>query len=85
MWSDPINERTSLLYVNERLISLGEFGRLMLIRINPEKLDVISSVQLSKQHGLEYPLWAAPVLSNGFLYIRGKDQLLCFDLTPSKN
>ena len=85
MWSDPINERTSLLYVNERLISLGEFGRLMLIRINPEKLDVISSVQLSKKYGLEYPLWAAPVLSNGFLYIRSKDQLLCFDLTSSKN
>ncbi|HIB91346.1 TPA: hypothetical protein EYO57_29835 [Candidatus Poribacteria bacterium] len=85
MWSDPINERTSLLYVNEHLISLGEFGRLMLIRVNPKKLDVLSSVQLSRQHGLKYPLWAAPVLSNGFLYIRSKDQLLCFDLTPSKN
>ena len=85
MWSKPINERTSLLYINGYLISLGEFGRLMLIHVNPKALDVISEVQLSRQHGLKHPLWAAPVLSNGFLYIRSKDQLLCFDLTPSKN
>ena len=85
MWSKPINERTSLLYINGYLISLGEFGRLMLIHVNPKTLDIISEVQLSRQHGLKHPLWAAPVLSNGFLYIRSKDQLLCFDLTPSKN
>ena len=85
MWSKPINERTSLLYINGYLISLGEFGRLMLIHVNPKALDIISEVQLSRQHGLKHPLWAAPVLSNGFLYIRSKDQLLCFDLTPSKN
>ena len=57
----------------------------MLIHVNPKTLDIISEVQLSRQHGLKHPLWAAPVLSNGFLYIRSKDQLLCFDLTPSKN
>ena len=85
MWSKPINERTSFLYINGYLISLGEFGRLMLIHVNPKTLDIISEVQLSRQHGLKHPLWAAPVLSNGFLYIRSKDQLLCFDLTPSKN
>ena len=85
MWSKPINERTSFLYINGYVISLGEFGRLMLIHVNPKTLDIISEVQLSRQHGLKHPLWAAPVLSNGFLYIRSKDQLLCFDLTPSKN
>ncbi len=30
-----------------------------------------------------YPAWAAPVLSHGLLYIRGKDRLVCLELTTS--
>ena len=29
---------------------------------------------------IEYPAWAAPVISNGFMYIRGKGRLICLDL-----
>ena len=69
----------------DHFISLGEFGTLTLIRPTPEKLDVVSKVQLTDEHGVErikYPAWAAPVLSNGFLYLRGKDRLVCLDLMP---
>ncbi len=31
---------------------------------------------------LRYPAWNAPVLSFGLLYLRGKDQLVCLDLSP---
>ena len=84
VWSHRVHERGSLLYADGHFVSLGEFGTLTLIRPTPEKLDVVSKVQLTSEHGVErikYPAWAAPVLSNGFLYLRGKDRLVCLDLT----
>jgi hypothetical protein len=27
------------------------------------------------------PCWAAPVIARGLLYVRGKDRLVCLDLT----
>ena len=83
VWSHRVHERGSLLYADGHFISLGEFGTLTLIRPAPEKLDVVSKVQLTDEHGgerIRYPAWAAPVLSNGFLYLRGKDRLVCLDL-----
>ena len=85
VWSHRVHERGSLLYADGHLVSLGEYGTLTLIRPTPEKVDVVSKVQLIDEHGKErirYPAWAAPVLSNGFLYLRGKDRLVCLDLMP---
>ena len=33
--------------------------------------------------GLDYPCWAAPVLAQGLLYVRGRDRLVCLELVPS--
>ena len=33
---------------------------------------------------LEYPCWAAPVVSHGLLYLRGKDRLVCLELVSEK-
>lgn len=33
---------------------------------------------------LEYPAWAAPVLSHGLLYVRGKDRLVCLEVIPQR-
>jgi hypothetical protein len=33
---------------------------------------------------LQYPAWAAPILSHGLLYVRGKDRLVCLQLIPVK-
>ena len=85
VWSHRVHERGSLLYADGHFISLGEFGTLSLIRPTPEKLDVVSKVLLIDERGeeqIKYPAWAAPVLSNGFLYLRGKDRLVCLDLMP---
>ena len=87
MWSERIDERTSLLYVDGYFVGLGEYGTLSLIRANPEEAEVVSRVQITDEQGQQligYPAWAAPVLSNGFLYIRGKDRLVCLDLDLQK-
>lgn len=85
IWSHRVDERGALLYADEHFISLGEFGTLTLIRPNPKKFDLVSQVLLTNEHGkqrIKYPAWAAPILSNGFLYLRGKDRLICLDLIP---
>lgn len=82
-WAHSVDERASLLWVNDYFIYLGESGRLMLLKCTPEKLELISEVVPMDEHGaqlIKYPAWAAPVLADGNLYIRGKDRLVCFAL-----
>jgi len=87
MWKQNVNERASLLWVNDYFIFLGEYGRLMLLKCTPEKPELISVAVPTDENGnqlINYPAWAAPVLSDGRLYVRGKDRLVCFQL-ESKN
>ncbi len=36
----------------------------------------------AERPALRFPAWNAPVLAHGYLYLRGKDQLICLDLAP---
>ncbi len=83
MWRSRVNERASLLWVNDYFIYLGEYGRLMLLKCTPDNLEVISQSVPTDKNGkqlINYPAWAAPVLADGRLYVRGKDRLICFVL-----
>jgi outer membrane protein assembly factor BamB len=85
--------RSSLLYVDGHFICLTEYGELIVLKVNPKKYEPVSRVLLRDKGGtpvpgfgppplLEYPAWAAPVLSHGLLYVRGKDRLVCLELMP---
>lgn len=93
MWSEPDLQRSSLLYVDGHLVCLTEEGRLLLLRANPEKFDVVADVvpRDTRVQGpflpgqrppplLKAPAWAAPVLSHGLLYLRGEGRLVCLEL-----
>lgn len=96
MWSEPRLTRTSLLHVDGHFISLGEYGQLQLIKVNPQKYELVAELLLKDQAVgpllsggtarplLKYPAWAAPVLSHGLLYVRGEDRLVCLELIPEK-
>lgn len=93
-WSEPGLSRSSLLYVDGHFVCLTEFGELLLLRATPEKFDVISRMTLrddsvvsdvpgiGKSQLLRPPAWAAPILAQGLLYVRGKDRLVCLELIP---
>ena len=84
MWRQRVDERASLLWVNDYFIYLGEFGRLMSLRCSPVKLEIVAQARPTDENGkalIQYPAWAAPVLADGLLYVRGKNRLLCFALT----
>jgi outer membrane protein assembly factor BamB len=84
-WSEPGLTRTSLMYVDGHLLSLGEYGQLLLIKVNPQKYELVAETTLSDDAAsplLKHPAWAAPVLSHGLLYVRGADRVVCLELIP---
>jgi outer membrane protein assembly factor BamB len=77
--------RTSLMYVDGHFVCLGEYGTLQLIKANPERCEIVSEVILRDAAGkslLDYPCWAAPILSHGLLYVRGRNRLVCLEIIP---
>ena len=83
MWSEPDLTRTSLLMVDGHFICLAEDAHLLLLKVNPHKFELVSRLE-GPDIRLEYPCWAAPIVSHGLLYIRGKDRLVCLELIPEK-
>jgi outer membrane protein assembly factor BamB len=88
MWSEPRLTRTSLLMIDGHFICLGEDGSLRLLKVNPQKYDEVSSIELRDPKTgrplLEYPCWAAPIVSNGLMYVRGEERLVCCEMIPAK-
>jgi len=93
MWSVPKLTRCSLLYADGHFIVLSEYGQLMLIKADPQKYQLVAEVAMrEKGAGVDedmpsllfnYPAWAAPILSQGLLYVRGKDRVACLELIKS--
>ncbi|HUS38507.1 MAG TPA: PQQ-binding-like beta-propeller repeat protein [Pirellulales bacterium] len=87
-WSEPDLERSSLLFVDGHLICLSEYGTLRLIKPNPNRYEEVAVTTMIDQEDadnrplLRYPAWAAPILSHGLLYVRGRDKLVCLELIP---
>jgi outer membrane protein assembly factor BamB len=88
MWREPNLTRTSLLMVDGHFICLAEEGTLLLLKVNPQKYEEVSRLEVKDPNTgeplLEYPCWAAPILSHGLLYLRGKDRLVCLELIPTR-
>lgn len=80
MWSVPDLSRTSLLMVDNHFLCLGENGLLRLLKVNPQKYEEVSVWN----HQIAPPSWAAPIVSHGLLYLRGKNGLVCLELIPEK-
>jgi hypothetical protein len=86
-WSEPELTRSSLLYADGHFICLTEIGDLILLRANPKKYDEVARTRLidfkADEDLLKYPCWAAPILSHGLLYVRGKNRLVCVELSKA--
>jgi len=87
-WSEGGFGRASVALACGHLIVLGEYGDLALVRATPERYAEVSRARVVDERGagrpadlLAPPCWAAPVIARGLLYVRGKDQLVCLDLT----
>jgi outer membrane protein assembly factor BamB len=80
--------RSSLLYVDGHFICLTEHGVVVLLKVNPQRFEPVAVTVLAPvkdgdvEPALRNPAWAAPILSHGLLYLRGRDLLLCMELMP---
>ena len=82
LWQEKRFGKGSIAYADNRFVLRSEDkGTLALIEANPEAY---------KEHGrFEQPnrsrekAWAHPVISNGKLYVRDEDHLLCYDVKAS--
>lgn len=76
----PVFARGSAIMADGKLISLGEAGLLGLFTPNPDKCEELGRWQVP---GLTYPTWAAPVLSEKRVYLRGENRLVCLDFAKA--
>lgn len=65
------------IHADGKLIALGEAGLLGIFKPDASKCVELARWQVP---GLTYPTWAGPVLSNGRLYLRSEEKLVCVDI-----
>ena len=68
----------ALLCADGHLYYRYQDGTMVLVKINPEKEEIVSKFTLPYDSGK--PSWPHPVICNGKLYIRDMDVLMCFDV-----
>ena len=82
-WKYDDLSRASITWVDGHFVVLGEQGELLLIKANPEKIEIVTRYEPGdgeNQIKFKHPCWAAPVISDGKLFVRGRDKLACFQL-----
>ena len=82
-WTAGGPGQCSLIHVDGHFIGLSVDGTLRLSKVNDERYEEISKVELKSRDGeslLKSPARAAPILSHGLLYVRGADRLVCLEV-----
>lgn len=79
MWEQPWNCKGSIISADGMLYIYDEKqGNVGLLKVNPEKFDLVSSFKISQ--GNAGPFWAHPVIHNGILYIRHTNALMAYNI-----
>ena len=65
----------TVIYADRHLIVLGEDGNLALVQATPEAYREVAQTQI-----LSGRCWTAPTLSDGKLYLRNHQEIVCLDL-----
>jgi len=76
-FSDKLVGKGSVIYVDGMLYGYGEKGQLGLIQIKPDGYELVSSFRVKKGNKEH---WAHPAISDGRLYIRHGQALICYDI-----
>ena len=80
-WTLRRATRCTFTLIDGHLIGLGEYGELFLFKPNAARYEEVSRYRVPE---LSYPCWAPPVVSDGRLYVRGKERLVCLELSGKK-
>jgi outer membrane protein assembly factor BamB len=83
-WSQRGFGRCSMLLIDEHLVVVGERGRLALVKATPKQFELVTERLPDDQLKFVPNCWAAPVVADGRLFVRGGKKLACFQLVPVK-
>lgn len=79
MWQDAgVGKGGSVTYADGMLYCYSEDGIAGLVRPSPEKCKVVSTFKVPQGDGTH---WAHPVVSNGRLFIRHGNALMCYKIS----
>lgn len=67
------------LFVDGYLLCCDIKGNIALIKPMPDEFNLISSLPAALGD-IKGPVWTTPVVSNGYLYLRFKQKLICYNL-----
>ncbi len=77
-WTDKGVGKGCVVAADGMLYIYGEkTGELALAKASPEKLEIVSRIQIAKGDGWH---WGHPSISDGRLYLRHGGALICFDI-----
>ena len=80
-WEMKLDGRSSLTYVDGHFLNQSESGLLTLFKATPT--GYVEAGRLDGDNAKvvpSYPAWTAPVVAKGLMYLRGKQELICYDL-----
>jgi len=78
-WAKRGLGKGSLIYADGHLLVLSDRGKLLLVAASPEGYLEKGSIQ-----ALGGKTWTAPSLAGGRLYLRGHEEMVCYDLEAPK-
>jgi outer membrane protein assembly factor BamB len=64
----------------DKLIMMSDRGKLSLVRATPKGYELLSQAQVFDAQ----QVWATPLLYDGKLYCKGRDEFVCLDVSPAK-
>lgn len=77
LWRDRAFAKSSILLADGKFVVLDEDGELGLARVSPEGMDVIARAPI-----LESQSWTVPTLVGSRLFVRNREEIAAFDLSP---
>lgn len=80
-----MRDRTSVTFVAGHLLNLGENGDLTLVKASPDGYQEVGRLDPTNTSVVpSYPVWTAPVVARGMMYLRGKQEIICYDLSEDQ-
>jgi outer membrane protein assembly factor BamB len=76
VWEERQPGRFSLVAADDHLFCLGERGSLRLVEANPQRYVLKGELP----NLMSFRAWAGPALTDGKMYLRDQQQVLCLDL-----
>ena len=82
-WKFKLDGRSSLTYIDKHFVNQSESGLLTLFQATES--GYVEAGRLDQRNAEvvpSYPAWNAPVIAKKIMYLRGKHELIAYDLSP---